>query len=88
MGGLGPFTQTVFQVSFGFFVLDFFDWEIGPCRPAPPPPLEWSSFLPLLIAVLITPKGVEQPGSRRIGVIGALVCFLPPETVKDNLYSP
>jgi len=32
-------------------------------------------------AVLITPKGTESPGSRRIGVIGALVLILPSETV-------
>jgi len=31
--------------------------------------------------VLITPKGAQPPGSRRIGVIGALVLILPSETV-------
>jgi len=31
--------------------------------------------------VLITPKGADLPGSRRIGVIGALVLILPSETV-------
>jgi len=31
--------------------------------------------------VFITFKGAETPGSRRIGVIGALVYFLPSETV-------
>jgi len=43
-------------------------------------------FLPfwrvvLVTAVLITPKGAESPGSRRIGVIGALLYFLPSETI-------
>jgi len=55
---------------------------IGPCGPVPPPPLECTtSSPPLVAAVFITPKGVKSPGSRRIGVIGALVCFLPSETV-------
>jgi len=54
---------------------------IGPCGLVPPPPLEWNSILPLVTAVLITPKGAEPPGSRRIGVIGALVLILPSETV-------
>ena len=48
---------------------------------APPPPLEWTSFPPLVTAVLIKAKGAESPGSRRIGVIGALVLILPSETV-------
>jgi len=39
------------------------------------------SFPPLVTAVLITPKGAESPGSRRTGVIGALVLILPSETV-------
>ena len=42
----------------------------------PPPPLEWTSFPPLVTAMLITLKGAESPGSRRIGVIGALVLIL------------
>jgi len=54
---------------------------IGPCGPVLPPPLEWNSILPLVTTVLIMPKGVEPPGSRRIGVIGALVLILPSETV-------
>ena len=54
---------------------------IGPCGLVRPPPLEWNSILPLVTAVLITPKGAEPPGSRRIGVIGALVLILPSETV-------
>ena len=54
---------------------------IGPCGPVPPPPLEWTSFPPLVTAVLITPKGAESSGSRPIGVIGALVLILPSETV-------
>jgi len=67
--------------SFGVFPWIFFlngdvlaDWFT-------PPPLEWTSFPPLVTAVLITPKGAESPGSRRIGVIGALVLILPSETV-------
>ena len=36
------------------------------------PPLLISAFLPLVPAVLITPKGAESPGRGRIGVIGAL----------------
>ena len=54
----------------------------------PPPPLEWTSFPPLVTAVLITPNGAEPPGTGCIGVIGALVYFLPLETVLDKLYSP
>jgi len=50
-------------------------------RTGPPPPLEWNSILPLSTAVLITRKGAEVPGSRRIGVISALVLILPSETV-------
>jgi len=44
------------------------------------PHSEWTTFPPLVAAVLITP-GAEPPGSHRIGVIGVLVYFLPPETV-------
>ena len=44
-------------------------------RTGPPPPLEWIAFLPLVAAVLITPKGFEVPGSGRIGVLGALIFF-------------
>jgi len=79
MGGLGFFTQTVFFV--GFFFRIFFSMGIGPCGPVPSPPLEWTSCPPLVTAVLIIPKGAESPGSRRIGVIGALVHFLPSKTV-------
>ena len=43
--------------------------------------LEPTSFPPLVIAVSNAPKSAESPGSRRIGVIGALVYFLPSETV-------
>jgi len=76
-GGLGTSTQTVF--SFGFFLLDlFFLW--GSVLADPLPRLEWTSLPPLVTAVLITPKGAESPGSCRIGVIGALVFFLPSET--------
>ena len=79
MGELGTSTQTT--TSSGFLFLGFFFGGIGPCGPVPPPPLEWNSILPLVTAVLITPKGAEPPGSRRIGVIGALVRILPSETV-------
>ena len=67
--------------SFGFFFLGFFFLGIGPCGLVPPPPLECNSILPLVTALLITPKGAEPPGSRRIAVIGALVLILPSETV-------
>ena len=63
------------------FFIGFFFWGIGPCGLVPPPPLECNSILPLVIAVLIAPKGAEAPGSRRIEVIGALVLILPSETV-------
>ena len=78
MGELGTSTQPI--SSFGIFFLGFFCIGIGPCG-AVPPPLEWTSFLPLVTAVLIAPKGAESPGIRRIGVIGALVLILPSETV-------
>ena len=77
-----------------FFLRDFFYYwicfflGIGPCGLVPPPPLEWTSFPPLVTAVLITPKGAESPGSRRIGVTGALVLILPSETVLDKLTLP
>jgi len=63
------------------FFLDFLFWGIGPCGPVPSPPLEWNSFPPLVTAVLITFEGAESPGSYSMGVIGALVYFLPSETV-------
>ena len=86
MGELGTSTQST--SSFGAFLLDFFFLGIGPCGLVPPPPLEWNSILPLVTAVLITPKCAEPPGSRRIGVIGALVLILPSETVWDKNSSP
>ena len=55
----------------------FFLGAIDPCGAVLLPPLEWSSILPLVTTVLIMPKGVKPPGSRRIGVIGALVLILP-----------
>jgi len=61
---------------FGFFFMG-----IGPCGLVPPPPLEWTPFPPLVAAVLITTKCAESPGSRCIGVIGALVLILPSETI-------
>ena len=63
------------------FSLDFSfngNWSL---RTDPPLPLEWSSIPPLVTTVLITPTGAESQGSRRIGVIDALVYFLPSETV-------
>ena len=71
---MGPRPRRLFPL--GFFFLDFFfgDWSL---RAAPPPPLEWNSFPPLVTAVLITLKVAELPGSRRI----ALVLILPSETV-------
>ena len=79
MGELGTSTQST--SSFGiFFSWIFFFLGIGPCRLVPPPPLEVESHS-LVTAVLITPKGAEPPGSRHIGVIGALVLILPSETV-------
>jgi len=64
-----------------FFFLDFFFGGIGPCGLVPPPPLQCNSILSLVTVEFITPKGVDPPDSRRIGVIGALVCILPSETV-------
>ena len=64
-----------------FFLLGFFFWGLVLADQSSPPPLECTSILPLVTAVLITPKGAEPPGSRRIGVIGALVLILPSETV-------
>ena len=75
----GPRPRQLFPS--GFFFLGFFFLGIGPCRLVPPPALECNSILPLVNAVLITPKGAEPPGSRRIGVISALVFILPSETV-------
>ena len=68
-----------FSPSPSVFFLDFFfrDWSL---QTGPHPAIEWNSFLPLVTAVSITPKGAESPGSRRIGVIGALVLILPSET--------
>jgi len=78
-GILGPrprrFLLRVFFLDFSFLM-----W-IGPRGLPPPPSLEWTSFPPLVTAVLISPKGAESPGSRRIGVIGVLVLILPSETV-------
>ena len=79
MGGTWDLDQDDF--SFGFFSWIFFLMGIGPCGPVPSPPLEWTSFPPLVTAVLITSKGAESPDRRRIGVIGALVLILPSETV-------
>jgi len=53
----------------------FFTGDVS-LRTGPPPPIEWLPFQPLVVAVLITPKGAESPGSDRIGVIRVLVFFL------------
>jgi len=79
MGGTWDLDPDDFSI--GFFSWIFFLMGIGPCGPVPPLPLEWTSFPPLVTAVLITRKGAESPGSRRIGVIGSLVLILPSETV-------
>ena len=83
MGELGTSTQSTssFGIFFSWIFFLVFFLGIGPCGLVPPPPLEWNSILPLVTAVLITPKGAEPPGSRRIGVIGALVLILPSKTV-------
>jgi len=78
MGGTWDLDPDDFLLR-GFF--GFFFLRIGPCGPVPPPPLEWTPFPPLIAAVVITPKGAESPGSRRIGVIGAMVLILPSKTV-------
>ena len=63
-------------------MLAFFFWGgLVLADRSPSPPLEWNSILPLVTAVLLTPKDAEPPGSRRIGVIGALVLILSSETV-------
>ena len=79
MGGLRP--SQILPPGFFFNYWIFFFGGIGPCGLVPPPALECNSVLPLVTAVSITPKGAEPPGSRRIGVIGALVLILPSETV-------
>ena len=78
VGELGTSTQS--NSSSKIFFIGFF-WGISPCGPGPPSPLECNFILPLVTVVLIIPKGVESPSSRRIGVIGALVLILPSETV-------
>ena len=80
-GRLGTVIQTVF--SFGVFC--FLTGDVS-LRTNPPPPLEWISSPPLVVAVLITTKGDESPGS--MGVIGALVIFFPSQAVQDKLHSP
>jgi len=42
----------------------------------------WTSSPPLVAAVLIAPKGVQSPGSGRVGGIGDLVYFFPSEAVQ------
>jgi len=70
------FLLWVFSLDFIFYFQG--DWSL---RTGPTPPLEWTSFPSLVTAVSITRKGAESPGSRRIGVIGALVYFLLSKTV-------
>jgi len=60
----------------GFLLQVFFFTGDVSLRTGPPPPIEWLPFQPLVVAVLITPKGAESPGSDRIGVIRVLVFFL------------
>jgi len=64
----------------GFFLEFFFygDWSLRTGHP-PSPRVDFLSASSY--AVLISPKGAESPGSRRIGVTGALVLILPSETV-------
>jgi len=69
-GRHGTVIQTVFSFGFSFF----FTGNVS-LRTNPLPPLEWISSPPLVSAVLITTKGDGSPGSRRMGVIGALVIF-------------
>ena len=71
----------VSQFEYLGLILDFFFLGGWSLRAGPPPPLEWNSFPPLVTAVLITTKGAESPGSRRIGVIGTLVLILSSQTV-------
>ena len=71
-------TQTIFSLGFVSWIV--FCMGISPCGLVPPPP-QWTSFPPLFTAVLFKSEGAESPGSRRIGVIGALVLFHPSETV-------
>jgi len=51
-----------------FFLDFFFSWGLVLADRSPPPPLEWTSFPPLVTAVLITTKCCDSPGSHRIGV--------------------
>jgi len=45
-------------VRIGYSIFFFFgDWSL---RTGLPPPLEWNSILPLVTAVLITPKGAQH----------------------------
>ena len=67
-GHLGPCSRRFSPSGF------FFTGDVS-LRTNPPPPLEWISSPPLVVAVLITTKGDESPGSSRMGVIGALVIF-------------
>ena len=79
-GGTWDLDPVNFFLRYFFYWIFFWggDWSL---RTGPPPPLECNSILSLVTVVLITLKGAEPPGSRRIGVIGALVIILPSETV-------
>ena len=69
-------------------VLFLFLRRTCPCRLVPLPPLECFPFLPLVAAVLITPKGAESPDSGRIGMIGALGFFFYLRPFRINFTLP
>jgi len=75
MGGLETSTQTVF--FFGFF---FCLWGLVLADRSPPLPYSGRPFH-LVAAIIIAPKGAELPGSHCMA-LGALVYFLPSETVR------
>ena len=79
MGELGTSTQTTSSFEIFFSWIFFLAGLVLADRSPPLPRVEFHSAL--VTAALITPKGAEPTGSRRIGVIGALVLYLPSETV-------
>jgi len=79
-GGTWDLDQDDFLLRVFFLIF----MGIGPCGLVPFP-LEWTSFPPLVTALLITLIFAESPGSRRMGVIGALVLILPSETGQNFL---
>ena len=72
-------------VVFCFFGFFSFQGELALAVPAPP--LEWISSPPIVVAVLITTKCNESPGSSRMGVILRWL-FFPSEAVQDKPHSP